>query len=601
MLEILINSQYFLNLPANIEINFIEENPLFLTDRIPAPYTLSFEVPATITNLKAFGFAGRVTSNSVKKKVHAEIRHTGIVLTRGEILLLEANDVLKLQFKGSREPEEITANLNEINYGERSYGSFPYHAEDLDYQDALLEDYIRSMKAMAFSGSDYVIAPVKIEGTDWTGSEYSNGMKNSVRQYINYLNPVRGDFFIENIHKAHTPILPYIYVHKIIEVAFGKYLESNPFASGDLAKLVLISMNHPNYAFDNQYSWYWDYINFEDVKIDVMFPLVDSYQSTNELIPIHWQFNNFCQAYSFRELLKNLLKIFCMTAYPGITYRIEYSDIVMSRTKQIDWSDKLADRLDISYEEGQAYYFGYKNVKSSDEKILKKYQTVSEIFNAAITQTSEEGTIYRNSDDAQYKISRTLRGLTSEPWLKCEIDHSPLATAEPASDKDKFEIISDLRPADMTIEHYWWQDKGVKGDLVQRKHWFVPVVNKEKLDQPPYLMFFVGRTDTFQDEGSYPQLLAHHTDQFGIKRLNTSLHPDGPGGLIEKYHSKMKAWVEKDKMKAKGSFKLSILELKKLDIRDKVFLQGKLFYIQKLNFTLCSSSIGLVDVDLVES
>ena len=584
----------------NIEINFIEENPLFLTDRIPAPYTLSFEVPPTPTNLKAFGYAGRVTSMSVKKKVHAEIRHTGLVLVRGEIILLEVTDVLKLQFKGSREPEEIAANLNEIDYGDRSYGSFQYHAEDLDYQSAVLEDYVRSMKAIAFSGSDYVIAPVKIEGTTWTGSEYSYGMKNSVRQYINYLNPVRGDFFIENTHKAHTPILPFIHVYKIIEAAFGKYLESNPFASGDLAKLVLISTNHPNYAFDNQYSWFWDYINFEDVKIDVMFPLVDDYHSVNGLIPIHWQFKNFCQAYSFRELLKNLLKIFCMTAYPGITYRLEYSDIVMARTKQINWDDKLAGQMEVSYEEGQAYFFGYKNVKTSDEKLLKEYQSVSEIFNTAIAQSSEEGTIYRNSDSSQFKITRTLRGLTSEPWLKCEIDHSPLATLEPTSDKEKFEIVSDIRPADMTIEQYWWQDKGVKGDLILRKHWFVPIVEKEKLDQPPYLMFFVGRTNTFQGEDSYPQLLAHHTDQFGVKRLNTSLHPDGPGGLIEKYHSKMKAWVEKDKMKVKGSFKLSMLEIKKLDIRDKVYLKGKLFYIQKLTFSLTGTSISLADIDLIE-
>ena len=40
--------------------------------------------------------------------------------------------------------------------------------------------------------------------------------------------------------------------------------------------------------------------------------------------------------------------------------------------------------------------------------------------------------------------------------------------------------------------------------------------------------------------------MSHHTDHFGVKRLNTSLHPDGPDGLIEKYHSSMKAWVEKD-------------------------------------------------------
>jgi hypothetical protein len=62
----------------------------------------------------------------------------------------------------------------------------------------------------------------------------------------------------------------------------------------------------------------------------------------------------------------------------------------------------------------------------------------------------------------------------------------------------------------------------------------------------------------------------------------------------------MKAWTEKDKMKVKGSFLLSPLELKKLDIRDKVFLKGRLFYIQKLNYSLSHMHLSLVDVDLIE-
>lgn len=601
MLEIIVNSQYFLNLPSDIEINFIEENPLFLVDRIPAPYSLSFEIPATITNLLAFGFAGRITSSSVKRTVQAEIQHTGLVLAKGEILLLEANQVLKLQFKGSREPEEITANLNEIDYGEKSYGSFPYHAEDINYQDPELEDYVRSMNSTAVQGLDFVIAPVKIKDTPWMGSESKGGMKNAVLQYINYFNPITQSFFVQDTEKGHTPILPCLYVHKIIERAFGKSLVSNPFSSDDLNKLVLISTNHHFYLFENLYTWFWDYINFEDVQHGVLFPLVDDYQATNGLIPIHWNFSSFCQAYAFRELLKNLLKIFCMSAYPGVNFRIEYNSSVMNRNVQLNWNDKLAGEAVVSYENAKDYYFSYSGIKKSDTEVLTSHSTVQEIFNIAINIASEEGSVYTvASTGAWLKLTRKLRGLTSDPWLNCEIEQSPFATIEPSTREERFEITSEIRPADMSIEQYWWQELAPKDDIIQKKHWFVPIIEKQKTTDAPYLMFFTGMSGTFQDSGSYPQLMAHHTDQFGVKRLNTSLHPDGPDGLIEKYHSTMKAWVEKDKMKVRGSFRLSVLELKNLDIRDKIHLQGRLFYIVKLNFSLSAKSIGLVDVDLIE-
>ncbi|MBK6964584.1 MAG: hypothetical protein IPH20_11780 [Bacteroidales bacterium] len=124
---------------------------------------------------------------------------------------------------------------------------------------------------------------------------------------------------------------------------------------------------------------------------------------------------------------------------------------------------------------------------------------------------------------------------------------------------------------------------------------------KKGLSEPPYLMFWAGMANTFENDGRNTRLImAHHTDHFGIKRLNTSLHPEGPDGLIEKYHGRMKAWVEKDKMRVKGSFCLTPLELKRLDIRDKVYLRGRLFYIEKLSYTLSNQQISLVDADLIE-
>ena len=601
MLEVIVGQGLALNLSNDIEVNFIEENPLFMDERVPAPYSLSFDVPPTPWNLKVLGFPVRISSASIHKRLPAEIRFSGLVLARGEILLIETDPTIKLQFKGSREPEQIAVNLNKIDLGSRQYGSFQYHAEDLNYQSQELEEYVLSMRAMAYQGSDYVIAPVRLREVSWSGSESAGGMINSVKQYINYFNPVTKNFFITNQQKAHTPVLPFPFVYKIIEQAFGPYLVSNPFASGDLAKLVLISMNHKYFSFDNLYNWYW-IPPMEEQRQDVMFPLVDSYNASNGLIPLSWEMKSFLQAYPFRELLKNLMKIFCITAYPGVKYRMEFSNDVMNRQVRLNWDGKLAGDPVISTEEARDYVFRYNDVQKSDEEQIREYASIKQIHDVTMASATESGAIYMDvSTGGQYNITRKLRGLDSLPWLTCDIRHSPFASREPDGSRDKTEVISDIRPADMAIDQYWWQDKAPYADIIQKKHWWVPVIEKKGLSEPPCIMFWAGMAATLENDGSeYPLIMSHHTDHFGVKRLNTSLHPEGPDGLIEKYHGMMKAWTEKDKMKVKGSFLLSPLELKKLDIRDKVFLKGRLFYIQKLNYSLSHMHLSLVDVDLIE-
>lgn len=601
MLEVIVENGFALNLPADVQINFIEENPLFLDDRIPAPYSLTFEVPPTPGNVKALGFAGRITSQSVKRKLAAEIRHTGLVMARGEIILIETDPVIKLQFKGSREPEEISRNLNQIDQGSRSFGSFQYHPEDLDYNSTTLDPYVQGMRSEAYQGSDFVIAPVRLKDVSWSGSENQGGMKNSVKQYINFFNPVTKNFFITDIHKAHTPILPFPFVYKIIEQAFGSFLESNPFATGDLSNLILISMNHRYYSFDNLYSWYWE-PPLEETRHDVMFPLTDSYISSGGLIPISWEFKSFMQAYSFRDLLKNLLKIFCMSAYPGVKFHLEFNNDIFSRTNRVNWDDKLAGDPAVSYEDAKEYVFRYNDITKSEEDLLNGFGSMKLIHDEAAAIAGEADSTYKDSSTgALYNISRTLKGLDSLPWLTCEIHHSPLASVEPSGEKEKHEVVSDIRPADMIIDQYWWQDHSALADVVQKKHWWVPLIEKKSLSEPPYLMFRAGIAPTFEEDGSeYPLIMPHHTDHLGVKRLNTSLHPHGTDGLLEKYHASMKAWVEKDKMRVKGSFRLTAFELKKLDIRDKVYLRGRLFFIEKLTYTLSDNSISLIDADLIE-
>ena len=132
MLEIIVNREHQLQFPEDITLHFVEENPMFAEDRIPVLHTLSFEIPPTANNLKAFGFPNRVTSKSVVRKYQAEVRHSGVVFSKGEILLIEFQTAIKLQFKGSRENVNLRTSMRNIDFGSESYGAFPYDPQVLN-------------------------------------------------------------------------------------------------------------------------------------------------------------------------------------------------------------------------------------------------------------------------------------------------------------------------------------------------------------------------------------------------------------------------------------------------------------------------------------
>ncbi len=138
-------------------------------------------------------------------------------------------------------------------------------------------------------------------------------------------------------------------------------------------------MNHKYYSFDNLYNWYWVPPLEEQIR-EAMFPLVDTYESSGGLIPVQWEFKSFLQAYAFKELLKNLMKVFCMTAYPGVKYRIEFNNDVMDRKERVNWDDKLAGDPVISYEDARDYIFRYNDITKSEEELLQEFATLQSKF-----------------------------------------------------------------------------------------------------------------------------------------------------------------------------------------------------------------------------
>lgn len=604
MIKVILEGKYNLDLPLNLEISIVEENPMFLDDKIPSPYSLSFEIPPTTNNLQCFGYAGRLTSLSVKKKLPARLFFFGIPFSTGEILLLEIEKNIKLQYKGSIDSSNVLLPLNQFVSGEYDFGAMevlPVAPFSYD-QNWWSNGYKTTMQNNAMNPQDFAIAPVRIKDIDWNGNESQLGAKNTLYQYINYFNPVTQSLCVGNPSYMHTPIFPFPFVRKIIDDGFGAYLQSNPFATGDLAKLVMITFNHPRYNIDNLYQTIYP-PGVNPTPYDAILPLIEDYSIASGNPEVLIKMKSFMQAYAFNDFLKNLLKIFSMTAFPGAKYSLEFNNEVMDRDVVVNLTDKLTGNLNVTYEEGKDYNFSYSGVADPEieNSIYMFSNTIKSCFDDSMNMNLNAENVFKDQFSNQiFLLTAKLKGLQSERRIKSEIKASGLYTKPVNTGKESYEVASEVTPLNMNIEQYWWEDSN-PNDIISHKHWYVPVIEKGGVSEAPKIMFHAGMAATLDNnQHQYPFLTAGNYDHFGVKRLNTSLLPDGPDGLLSKYHGKYKSWVEKDKTRVKGNFRLTPLEVKNLDIRDKILLKGRLFYIEKMEYSLMHKGISLIEMDLIE-
>jgi hypothetical protein len=603
MIEIVIHNGGRLDLPEDFELSIIHENPLFLEDRIPAPYSVQFDVPPTANNLQIFGMPNRIASSGLKKNLPADLIHYGYIMSRGQLILTGCDDTPKLQFVGSIQLELMGKNLNDLDLGDFDYGSFPAVGEDIDYADSWAANYVAAMELAATGGNPYAVAPMKIKGAVWEGDDNLNGTKNALSQYINYYNPIFYNFLAGDNSRAHTPILPMPYLKDIIEVVFGDKLETNPFATGDFAKLVLPTFNHKYYSYSNLLGKY------VHLSIPHLFfnPLVDDYGSAGSgARDLAFSMKSFQQAYPFSSLLKNILKIFSMTMFSGRVFSIEHNDEIFNRTIVKNWDERIAGTPVKSYKVAKDYLFSYGETSNVISTNVTKFANMKALFDDVIA--GDENTDYVCQDESTggiYKMNviSVPHGLLNQKIVRSDIQQSPLSVYYSETDREKYEVNSDLKPIDLNIHPCWGEE-----DPRLKFHWLVPEIEIKEIKQPPYIMFKGGITpvlggqdyDPIVGWGNYPSLLAHNYDAWGYKLFDFSLLPSGPDGLITKFHSKFKAWVEKDKLQLKVSVRLTPAEVRALDFRDKYHVGGRLFYIEKLEYQLSHNSLSLVEADLIE-
>jgi hypothetical protein len=615
MLEIIIENNLALDLYPDFSLNIISENPLLLQDRIPSPYTSSFEAPPTRHNLEIFGMPNRVTSSGVLLKKAAEIRHFGYNVMRGEILFINFETSLKLQFVGSITPSNITKNLNEIeDFDSFDLGLMRWTVQDPpDYSQPYAEQYVDFMNNAALTGNPFVIAPIRLSGEAWEGDEDGNGLYNLIKIYANYFNapnqtlfPFDDPLYPEQIKHCHTPVLPAVYVQDILNAIFGTALKNSPFATGDLAKLVVPTINHKNYTVSNIHNL------LRPDNLDLFLPIVENYDlDTRDDFEMIVKIQSFQQAYSAKEFLKNILKMFSMTIFPGTTWSIEKNDDIMNRNVIVDWSEKMVNTPSISVEKAKQYQFSYGSNSINENTTNRvKYNNLVEIFDYAMS-TSENIDEYLEdiTTGYRYKTNKIITDVAASYGFPgiiiCEVNKSPLAIVYPVTTDEIYPVVSEVKPLETIIDQYWIR----KGPQIKKYHWHVPTIARASLTDAPNIMIYAGNRKTFKTyhtlpevdvDFDFPYLSNSNYDINGSKFCEFSLSPQGADGLISKFHTKLKQWVEKDKKRLKASFHLSVSEIRNINMRDKIYVVGRNFYIEKIEYQIFNSGISLVEADLIE-
>src|SRR5690606_6089660 len=369
MLEIIHNGKA-LNLPPDIQISLTIENPLLKEDRIPTPYSLSFELPATRHNLEQFGWPDRIGSykqSNYVRTIPIEIRFHSVMISRGHLKLTSYLDSLKVTFSGIDYIDGLRNKLFEIDFGQQEFqGSY---SGSIDYGNSSNFAYWYKQWADSALGNareDFVLAPIAIldeampfslfedASYQWrnASSEFSrfrSVYRHQDSAFFNLYNPRTSSHIIKReqsenykVGVSHANVFPLFRVGYILKTVLGSVLDNNVFLDGDLRNLVMPTFYYGKWterlesqATDNTFN------NRQSP------PMVENPRSAwNAGYPgrPYIEYKNYMPDIAANDFIKSMLNMFCMSLFPYKgKLQIRSNNDVLNNAVAADWSSKLID------------------------------------------------------------------------------------------------------------------------------------------------------------------------------------------------------------------------------------------------------------------
>jgi hypothetical protein len=589
MLEITANGEK-MQLPADIEINMTFENPLFLVDRIPATYSMSFDMPATAGNLKLAGNPDRIAAAGNWTAFDSSIIFKGVVISKGRLKLEEVEKRLKFAYVGSLLPAYVKKSMNLLNIGLYDFGSEGPVLGQHDYSAGWSLNYKEAVfNGNADIGNEFAACPIRITEAEWKDMLGAYNMKN---MYLNGWNVQAGNYLFQEAvlpsHTIHGCVFPQPYIHHLIDLVMGAALNTNFLKDeAELKKVCMVTTAHPNFSEDNMLLY-----NQRGATLDYYYA---------------FKLSSFFNKYAFNDFLRDILKIFCCSLMPRPdgTWDLLHNKTILEDTGIDDWSGKLAGTPVVGLQKAQKYGYGYSSESASDDKTA--YSSIASI-EVLMAGTTLKGTYKITSTGEIYE--KRLKDENVPDVYVYERKYSGLGTSSALSDQedsDTFDVTSDVAPVTMRPDEWWYQDGNPT-----KYPWYVPEFSGDryKIDQAPQIGFARGfynrETQQIDDpvgdySNHYPLLSPFNHDPAGNKIGDYSLAWEGADGLKNKFHKDFIDYLARDRQTLKADMRLTNLDLKNLDYKRKKYIWGRLFYLVKLETTFRKNSISLCRCEFVES
>jgi hypothetical protein len=606
------------NLGDDFRIDLVIENPLFLTERIPFPYTTSADLPMTPENKQLLQQAQRVNLTAAGRKWEYDGAILGFgarPLFYGLFIIQEIRQRFSWSFQASDDLSQIRSNMNKIEWGEILFGSGTYAMRtDPGWNptggttDIPLILYRNQWNLSRDGELPYTTAPIKTSDagipTKFTEDDilvYTNGLfaqNNFFNPWSNIagnLVPVDYDPLTTIVSRyAHSPMYPQLRAYYVCKKLLGLADADNPFYQEDLYRIVLTSHYHPKFRDDLIQKW-------SGILLDNEYPSNLSPAETWILKLASYQ-----PALSAAEVLKSLLNIVAGTVFryqePGqAIYKIKMAKDIIADMDFQDWDKLLGTKLWLSREKGQPYLYGYDDFDEEDPAIDPEFvvNTIADLLTAPVDPETNERPYYVQTTKQIILKKLAPKFEASDPDVFVyEVRHSGLA--RPQADTG-YQITSSLSPMPMlpTVNVDLFHSTQAAPNTMA----YMPIYSGGKsVSYKPHLMQYWGNIENPLNPPFQMPYLSYHNYTAGGSRLgDLSLQWDGPDGLLEHFHKDFKLWVERDKLVGYGEFIFSPYFLRDIDLAKKILVRNRLWWIKKIVIPMSKKKINPAQVDLIES
>lgn len=598
MLEIIVEGQR-LELGTDTSVSLAMEQPLTSTDKVPAAYTLSFDLPRSPRNCQLLGHPERITSRNGFEKRPARICLAGLEVAAGELSIEDVQEAITVQFVGAKFPEGIRKPLYKLDFGRIDLGPvappvadngryiYDTSAAGLAYNELLVAN-------LTSATADIIAAPISIADAEYLTIESPTPEDPYTNQRLFFLNAfgasarTQGRGYVMDSSRGGriSKILPAFRVGWMFERLFGDACKNNVFRE-EWRQLVLVSLWHPKYQVkDNTPVW-----DVADGRVSL-------------------RFADFMPDVPANEFVAEMLKIACASLYvKGGEFTIERNEDILNRTVYRDWNDKVMGTPAISMEPGQRYNFGYSGGDDDEvpaERVITEIGSIREMIAASEQADSELKTYHVTSTGQTFE--NVFDDMTANrcryTLLKQDLG-TKQEEGDEADDTEEFDMATNVSVLKTVPARYIGRDNDPTADIDANKlFYFVPQTAEALEERPRNLTVALWKgmsrglvSGVPNAEQTYPYLSHCNYDAEGNRLDDVTLQLTG--STLAR-HAAYKAWIEKDKMAVKAELLLTPLDLHRLDLRDKFYLKGKYFFIRRLEITMTPERLEAVEAEFIE-